>query len=485
MFTEGQYWLQHNYIFTPHLHKSLNRHQGLRSLVCSDTFKTLEQSLSHSCMRRFLSGLAVASIVFPLLAQATTLGDLVERGLRSDKKIPNQYIVIFKDDADVDSLSVELPRKYKGKLLQLYKNAVKGITLEMSDDRVKELQNDPRVAMISPDYEVSIEQWDKSSNALSQLKGLALGAQSQNLPTGINRINAENKSNKGAGVEVAVIDTGIDTSHPDLKANILGGKACQGFTYTDQNGHGTHVAGTIAALENSVGAVGVAPQAKLWAVRVLNAQGSGTWSQVICGIDWVASQSHRIKVANLSLGGGGTIGACNADPLHKAVCNAVAKGVTFIVAAGNEGKDMKNSVPAGYPEVISVTALGDSNGRACGGGSNTSYGADDAFASFSNYATQSQDLARTIGAPGVSIYSTWKNKSYNTISGTSMAAPHVAGAAALYISTHAGSTPQQVRDALFAAAETSNTNFNGECTTGNSHASTTLHPEKILRVDSF
>ncbi len=296
-------------------------------------------------------------------------------------------------------------------------------------------------------------------------------------------------ANKGTGVEVAVIDTGIDTSHPDLQGAVLGGTNCvQGASsYQDGNGHGTHVAGTIAARDNAFGVVGVAPEAKLWAVRVLDNNGSGTWSSIICGIDFVTQNASHIKVASMSLGGAGTAGtSCDSSTLRRAICNAVNAGVTFVVAAGNDGKDLQNSVPAAYPEVIVVSALDDTNGAACGGGASNSYGSDDGYASFSNYATTSADKARIIAAPGVSILSTWKGGGYNTISGTSMATPHVSGAAALYVQAHPGATPQNVKNGLLSAAEPANVNFNGECASGKvSHASTSSHPEAALRTESF
>ncbi len=427
-------------------------------------------------MRRITVVLACLSLLlFPLLTRAGH-DDLVrpETALKN-KKIPNQYIVMLKEGADLDVNVNALVKQKKGEILQKFQHAFKGYVATLTDAQAEALKNDPAVADVVQDEEVHIDgKWDPISIL------------AQSLPTGVNRINAETKANTGAGVEVAVLDTGIDTSHPDLKANILGGVSCvKGETATtDGNGHGTHVAGTIAALGNTQGVVGVAPGAKLWAVKVLNKRGSGTWSSVICGLDWVKSQSTHIKVASMSLGGTGTAGAdCNASPLRKAICNAVNAGVTVVVAAGNESDDLKNHVPAAFPETIVVSALADSDGAACGTGAKTSYGADDTFASFSNYATQPADLARLIGAPGVSIYSTWKGSIYNTISGTSMATPHVAGAAALWIKGHPGATPAQVKAGLLAAAESGN--FNGECASGNSHVSTTLHPEGVLRAETL
>src|SRR5207247_2377571 len=208
-------------------------------------------------------------------------------------------------------------------------------------------------------------------------------------------------------VNVAVIDTGIDLNHPDL--NAVAGKDCTGNgTTNDGNGHGTHVAGIIAARNNGSGAVGVAPGSKLWAVRVLGANGSGLTSQVICGIDWVTSTrtdadpSNNIAVANMSLGSSAppndNCGRSVGDAMHIAICNSVAAGVTYVVAAGNSGADEQNFSPASYPEVITVTAVGDSDGLPGGiGGPLSCYGtADDTPASFSNFATRAADIAHTI-----------------------------------------------------------------------------------------
>ncbi len=430
-------------------------------------------------------------IAVPTLSIADD-GDLVQAETRFGawKKVPNRYIVLFKEDAEqpgIDVKNIRTPEEAKtiaqrilqkhggGRVDHVYDRVFKGFSAELSDARVKELEADPSVAAVFQDEEITIK-----------ARALAVDA----VPTGINRINAENRTNKGANVEVAVLDTGIDLYHPDLRSNILGGVSCVGGTADDKNGHGTHVAGTIAAPANSIGVVGTAPAAKLWAVRVLDAGGSGTWSSIICGIDWVtkkAATNPRLKVANMSLGGTGSAGTgCDSSPLRKAICKSVNAGVTYVVAAGNESDDVKNHVPAAYPEVIAVSALADSNGLACGGGKTTSYGADDTFATFSNYATQPQDLARLIAAPGVNIYSTWKGSRYNTISGTSMASPHVAGAAALYISKNPTATPAQVKAALFAQAEAGDVNMNGECKSGIvSHKKTTLHPEAVLRADAL
>jgi subtilisin family serine protease len=298
----------------------------------------------------------------------------------------------------------------------------------------------------------------------------------QTLPTGIDRVDGELSSavsRNGSGsvdVDIAIIDTGLDTTHPDL--HVVGGKNClTGTSFNDGNGHGTHVAGIAAAKDNAIGVVGVAPGARLWAVRVLNNAGSGTISSVICGIDWVTANSDVIDVANMSLGGSGSDGSCSSDPLHQAICNSVNRGVVYVVAAGNSASDAQSFVPATYSQVITVSALADFNGRPGGGAPATCRSdVDDTFADFSNFGSD-VDLI----APGVCIYSTWKGGGYSTISGTSMASPHVAGAAALYASTHSSATPGEVKSALRRAG---NVNWNDV-------DDPDLTKEKLLNVDAF
>jgi len=355
----------------------------------------------------------------------------------------------------------------------VYQHALHGFSARVPQGRLNFLQSDPRVLSIVPDQYVSIDK--PCSTPPCGGGGGGGGGSTQTIPTGIFRINGKlssTHSGDGTGavnIDVAVIDTGI-YAHTDL--NVVGGTNCTtGKGYSDGNGHGTHVAGTIAAKDNNFGVVGVAPGARLWAVRVLNSAGSGTWASVICGIDYVTAHASTIKVANMSLGGSGSAGSCNDGGLHEAICNSVNAGVTYVVAAGNESDDAANHVPAAYSEVITVSALADFDGEPGGLAAPTCrVDVDDTFADFSNYGA-----GVDIVAPGVCILSTWNDGGYNTISGTSMASPHAAGAAALYVATHPGATPAEVKAALQAAG--SNNWNNGDDPDG--------IKEPLLDVSSF
>ena len=272
----------------------------------------------------------------------------------------------------------------------------------------------------------------------------ALHGHEQVIPTGIMRIGAQPAGNMG-NVDVAVIDTGVDSRHPDL--NVVGGIDCIGKTtngYTqDGVGHGTHVAGTIAARDNGLGVVGVAPGARIWSVRVLDNMGYGTWGSVLCGIDWVTKMADTIEVANMSLGGNGFVTACGEnDPMHNAICFA-SKRVIFVVAAGNDTDEVSGYSPANYKEAVTVSAFTDFDGQPGGIGLApenrcAAMSVDDELASFSNYG-KGVDIA----APGVCILSTLPGEpdatgayqpGYGYASGTSMATPHVAGALARFLS---------------------------------------------------
>lgn len=373
------------------------------------------------------------------------------------------YIVVLKDGTAPGKVAAEQSNRYGTAVAHVYRDALKGYSAMMSDTAAQKIAGDSRVQFVQRD-------------------GIA-EATAQTTPTGINRADADlsptariNGVDERVDVDVAVIDTGIDLDHPDLNVYTAGAKNCSSGTSADDgNGHGTHVSGTIGALDNATGVVGMAPGARVWPVRVLNNRGSGTWSDIVCGIDYVTAHASQIEVANMSLGGTGTddgnCGRSNNDAMHTAICNAVAAGVTFVVAAGNETDDAANHVPAAYDEVITVSALADFNGLPGGGAAATCRSdVDDTFASFSNYGADVDIIA-----PGVCINSTWKGGGYNTISGTSMASPHVAGGAALYKANNPGASPAQVKSALQAAGTTDWNN-------ADDHDST---KERLLNVSTF
>src|SRR5437763_1705506 len=248
--------------------------------------------------------------------------------------------------------------------------------------------------------------------------------------------------------------------HPDL--NVVGGTSCVGGNNRDGNGHGTHVAGIAAAKDDGSGVVGIAPGAPIYSVRVLNSGGSGTLSTVICGIDWVTANAAAtgIKVANMSLrfqnsADDGNCGHTNNDALHVAICNSVAKGITYVVGAGNESNDFATNVPAAYDEVLTVTGIADFDGKPGAAAASTCRAdADDTFADFSSFAVSSADAEHTIAAPAVCIYSTWPGNGYSTLSGTSMASPHVAGLVALCLAraTCSGAPADVIRQVRSAAS---------------------------------
>ena len=371
-----------------------------------------------------------------LVALGLTAGPTIARSDRPAAPSPGvvhgSYIVTLEAGVDPPQVAQGMAAEYGGRASHVYQRALPGFSFEGSADGAARLARDPQVRSVVPDRRV--------------------GTTVQTVPTGLRRIDGPlsgTVSGNGGGVvdvDIAVIDTGIDLDHPDL--NVAGGVNCStGTGYDDDNGHGTHVAGTAAARDNRVGVVGVAPGARLWAVRVLDGSGSGNWSSVICGVDWVTAHAADIEVANLSLAGPGPQGSCNDGALREAICRSVESGVTYIAAAGNSAVDVSGQVPGSFPEVITVSALSDYDGLPGGLGKATCMpGQDDTLADFSNYGA-GVDLI----APGVCIKSTWKGGGYNTTSGTSMASPHVTGAAALYLSDHPGASPAAVASALKAA----------------------------------
>ncbi|TQK51196.1 peptidase inhibitor I9 [Streptomyces sp. SLBN-118] len=342
-------------------------------------------------------------------AGAATPAEGTVYGANAEGAVAGSYIVMLDQKADKQDLAKE----YGGKLQRNFSSAINGFSASgLSETEAKRLAADPAVAKVV------------------QNKKFSINATQDNPPSwGLDRIDqADTAGDKkytypdsaGEGVTAYVIDTGVRISHKDF-----GGRAAHGFDAVDNddsaddgNGHGTHVAGTIAGTAH-----GVAKKAKIVAVRVLDNNGSGTTEQVVAGIDWVTKNHKGPSVANMSLGGGAD------EALDEAVRKAIASGVTFAVAAGNESADASQGSPARVKEAITVA-------------SSTKEDAQSAFSNFGEIVD--------IYAPGSDITSAWNDsdEGTKTISGTSMATPHVVGAAAVYLGAHQDATPEQVAKAL-------------------------------------
>ncbi|HEV8535092.1 MAG TPA: S8 family serine peptidase, partial [Candidatus Limnocylindria bacterium] len=371
--------------------------------------------------RRFL---LTSALVLSLIAPQATAS-------RAEaKQIEGDYIVVLRNDVESLSKTDALEKTHGFKATHRYRVALRGFAAHLNDQQLQRLSTDAAVAYITPDREV-------------KLADVPI-APGDSAPAGVRRIGSATSitARQASVVNVAVIDTGIDLQHPDL--NAVNGTNCikPNQAAQDDHGHGSHVAGTIGAKNNGAGVIGVAPGTRLYAVKVINAQGTGTTSQVICGIDWVTANATalQIKVANMSLGDTGSddgrCGDVNHDAMHRAICNSVAAGITYVAGAGNDSGDLATFVPAAYREVLAVTAIADYDGLPGGLGSPSCFdgflNGDDTPAFFSNFATEgSSAQAHTIAGPGVCVTSTWLNRGYSTISGTSMATPHVAGSVAL------------------------------------------------------
>jgi subtilisin family serine protease len=371
--------------------------------------------------------------------------------LESNNVIPNQFIVYLQDNKE-ESNSIDPLEFYNSELkntetelLYVYDYVVKGFAIKVFNNKVLEqLENNPLVAYVGQDRKISTFINSHMENQI--------------IPQSVDRvdgdINLENINSNTVDADIAILDTGIDLDHDDL--NVFHEKSFipEAINADDDHGHGTHLAGIAAAKDNSFGIVGIAPGARLWAIKILESSGMGEISTLIKGLDYINQNSNQIDVAVLSLGC-----ECESGALDIAIQNTIKAGITIVVAAGNEGKNARTFSPANNPEVITVSAIADTDGKCGGNGPSTLYGADDMLASFSNFGE-----VVDISAPGVEIYSTFKSNSYTKLSGTSMAAPHVAGAAALYISLHPEASPKDVKNYLM----NSGTNISDLCD-GNGH----------------
>jgi subtilisin family serine protease len=360
---------------------------------------------------------AVAVAVVLVLPAAPVKAQTAEQG---QGQRPEGFIVVLKDGSGAQpaAVAIEHSRRFGGQVTFVYEHAIRGYAATFAPGVVGAIAADSRVAYVERD-------------------GLMEASTTQGGATwGLDRIDQRNlplsdtytSTNDGAPVTAYIIDTGIRFSHAEFGGRAVSGyDAVDGGSADDCNGHGTHVAGTVGGTT-----YGVAKGVSLVAVRVLNCAGSGTTSGVIAGVDWVTTNHVTPAVANMSLGGGAS------DALDTAVKNSIAAGVSYAIAAGNGNKggvaqDACKYSPARVAEAMTIGATDKTDGKT----------------SWSNYGNCVDWFA-----PGSGITSAWytSNTATNTISGTSMATPHTAGAAALYLQSNPGASPQQVRDALFANA---------------------------------
>jgi subtilisin len=460
-------------------------------------------------LKRAIGVFVVSAMALPSLAAAlpvsgapTNPADFLD--VRAGHVIPGAYIVLLKEypSGDVEAVLARHRIAHNAAFQR-----IKGFSANLDARQLELLKSDPDVQLVEPDVLVTAfaqprQQFDWSkyfpklrSSASSSAMPIsssrssappsapssvaASSAPSVALPTGINRIDAEvsplaaiNGGGNDLDVDVAVIDSGVE-KHGDLNVFKQVEFLSTSTNVSDENGHGTHVAGTVGAKDNGSGVVGVAPGARIWSVRVLDRNGSGPMSGIVAGVNYVADNASSIEVANLSLGC-----ECASAALDEALNRAVNAGVVVVVAAGNSNKDASTFAPANNDNVIAVSAVADFNGLPGGGAASTCRSdVDDTRADFSNYGADVD-----IAAPGVCINSTAKGGGYALMSGTSMASPHVAGAAALYVLKNGkptdGNGVAGVRNGLIeaAAAQDDGFGFSGDVDS---------HKERMLRVSAF
>ncbi|MEU6757187.1 S8 family peptidase [Streptomyces sp. NPDC046685] len=376
--------------------------------------------------RRKTAGISATAVVALALAAAAALpasaADIGGRGVIENAgapgSVPGSYIVTLKDTAARSTApsGKAVARRHGAKIDRTYSAALNGYSVVASEAQATRLAADPAVKSVVQDRIFSVN----STQPTPPSWGLDRADQRM-LPLNQSYTYPDQA---GQGVTAYVIDTGLRITHQDF-----GGRASYGYdaidndmTAQDGHGHGTHVAGTVAG-----GSYGVAKKAKIVGVRVLDNSGYGTTAQVVAGIDWVTKNAVKPAVANMSLGGGAD------TALDNAVRNSIASGITYAVAAGNDGTSASKKSPARVTEAITVGATTRTDARAA----------------YSNYGP-----VLDVFAPGSGITSAWGtgDTATNTINGTSMATPHVAGAAAVYLSQNPASTPAQVASALLNSA---------------------------------
>ncbi|HQY30684.1 MAG TPA: S8 family serine peptidase, partial [Thermomicrobiales bacterium] len=393
--------------------------------------------------------LSAAILAITLLVLILPLGAIQQSAAQTSDEPPpsGDVIVVLADHASpmaVTEASSALDNVVPD---QVYTSVFNGFSATVTQAEANALADDPRVEAIYPD-------------------GVFYQA-AQTVPTGVERIgNLNNPSADIDGIDdvrinadIAILDTGVSDTTSDL--NLVGGVNCvdktgeTGLPYSfDGTGHGTHVAGIAAALDNDRGVVGVAPGARVYSVRVLASNGTGLESWLICGLDWVLKRSSTIDVVNMSIQGSGDDGDCDSSALHLAICQVVNDaGVPVVVAAGNSHQDAESTIPATFDQVIAVSNMADYDGLPGGlatmgpNGCPKAYG-DDTLSGTSNFGPDVD-----IAAPGTCILSLVPGGGTTFKSGTSMASPHVAGAVALYKAVNPRATPSGVRAWLLNTAK--------------------------------
>lgn len=353
------------------------------------------------------------------------------------------YIVTLDEDvlADLDDFAGATG----GDVVHLYRSALTGFAVELVPQAADALRNVDQVRSVEADRPVEVD-------AQTTPNGVDRVADPSVRSAVIPNLSIDARDDVRVDADIAVLDTGV-ANHPDLsvvaRTDCTGsGTGCADGGGDDGSGHGTHVAGTAAAIDNDFGVVGVAPGARVHSVKVLGDDGRGSFSDVIAGVDWATGRASTIDVINMSLSGVGELSA-----LDQAIDEAVDVGIAVVASAGNSARDAGSTIPANHPDVLAVSALADANGVAGGGGGSCG-GADDYLATFSNYGAVVDVIA-----PGTCVYSTLPG-GYGTMSGTSMSSPHVAGAAAILATK--GMSVTGIRSAILGAGNSGWTDTSGD-----------------------
>lgn len=390
-------------------------------------------------------------------AAVTTTGVVTSSAQAASATPTISEIVVLVDGASIQAVTSALSIAPT----DTYQNAFTGFAAALTSAQVVALDADPRVVSVNRNrvFHTGLVGRTHSGNDVPQI--VSREAKRVGL---LNSPTAHVDGNgRPVDATIAILDSGIDPHHPDL--NVVGGYNCTSThrqRWADDQGHGTIVAGVAAARNNKIDIVGIAPGARLWAVKVLDANLEGTDASVLCGIDWVAAHSGLIDVANMSFGGqpdgslpgqrfdDTTCGRSDGDTFHAAICRVVARGVVLVAAAGNSSIDAAQAIPAAYPEVITVSGMVDSDGKPGGfGPPDPCEGlADDIFAPFSNYGSPID-----VAAPAVCVSSTYPEPAAIAVdSGTSYAAPFVTGAAALLRARYGHLSPHRIENILKTTA---------------------------------